>query len=363
MPMLTTLRMRLPVWPVHAPERTRVGERAPSGRAPRGPRRRRPSPSTTSDASRGSRSATCSTARSSVTLMCSPRNIASMRSRRPARSASATQQPHRLVGDAVLRVVEVQAGGLAASGARRAPGPRANSSRRWTSPRSRVVRLERPHSGSPRSRRSSSPASPGGRRTACAWRTGRLLANSASPRELKRENSALASTWHGHALVDGRLRPSSGPRPSRTRGRRTCSVGLLDAAPARSGRAARSDHAAAAPDLGDLGEVDVVLVALGWRSGVVSASASCSCSPDVGVLQDVQALGVGGHEAVLDAVVDHLHEVAGAVRAAVQVALLGGARSPLAARRARRASTPGASAAKIGSRRATASSSPPIIRQ
>ena len=40
---------------------------------------------------RGARSATCSTARSSVTLMCSPRNIASMRSRSPHSSASATR--------------------------------------------------------------------------------------------------------------------------------------------------------------------------------------------------------------------------------------------------------------------------------
>ena len=43
----------------------------------------------------------------------------------------------------------------------------------------------------------------------------------------------------------------------------------------------------------------------------------------VGVLEDVEALGVGGHHPVLDPVVDHLHEVAGAVGAAVQVAVLG----------------------------------------
>ena len=36
-------------------------------------------------------------------------------------------------------------------------------------------------------------------------------------------------------------------------------------------------------------------------------------NPGVGVVQDVQALGVGGHDAVLDAVVNHLHEVPGAV--------------------------------------------------
>ena len=48
----------------------------------------------------------------------------------------------------------------------------------------------------------------------------------------------------------------------------------------------------------------------------------------VGVLEDVQALGVGGHDPVLDPVVDHLDEVAGAARSAVQVPALGGARRP-----------------------------------
>ena len=50
-------------------------------------------PSTSSPLVAGSRSATCRTARSSVVLMCSPRNIASVRSRSPARSASATSSP------------------------------------------------------------------------------------------------------------------------------------------------------------------------------------------------------------------------------------------------------------------------------
>ena len=61
---------------------------------------------------------------------------------------------------------------------------------------------------------------------------------------------------------------------------------------------------------------------------------SCVLLADVGRAQDVQALGVGGHQAVLDAVVDHLDEVAGAVRSAVQVALLRRAAGLLAARRA-----------------------------
>src|SRR5690242_11074162 len=42
------------------------------------------------------------------------------------------------------------------------------------------------------------------------------------------------------------------------------------------------------------------------------------------MLQNVQALGVSSHQAVLDAVVHHLDEMSGARRAAVQVAFFGG---------------------------------------
>ena len=40
---------------------------------------------------------------------------------------------------------------------------------------------------------------------------------------------------------------------------------------------------------------------------------------DLGAVQDVQSLGVRGHDPVLDPVVDHLHEMAGAVGTAVEV--------------------------------------------
>ena len=83
-------------------------------------------------------------------------------------------------------------------------------------------------------------------------------------------------------------------------------------------------------------QVEVVLVVLGVaqrrRLGV---DARALRLPTLARAQDAEALGIGGHEAVLDAVVDHLHEVAGAVRPAVQVALLGGAADRLAARGAR----------------------------
>src|SRR5262249_6800015 len=100
-------------------------------------------------------------------------------------------------------------------------------------------------------------------------------------------------------------------------------------------------HTAPPPHLGDVGQVHLVLVVLGVaerrRLGVDGAAPPA----DVGVGEDVEALGVGGHHAVLHAVVDHLDEVPGAALAAVQVPLLGGAPGLLAAGRARDRSAPG----------------------
>src|SRR5262249_18396371 len=87
----------------------------------------------------------------------------------------------------------------------------------------------------------------------------------------------------------------------------------------------RCDDRAAPPHLGDLGDVDVVLVGLRvaqWRGLGVDGSGGLA---RVGVPDDGQALGDGAHHPVLDAVVDHLHEVAGAAGPAVQVRLGGGA--------------------------------------
>src|SRR5215472_13126015 len=42
------------------------------------------------------------------------------------------------------------------------------------------------------------------------------------------------------------------------------------------------------------------------------------------MLQDVQPLGVSGHDSVLNTIVDHLHKVASAVRSAVEIPLLCG---------------------------------------
>ncbi len=97
-----------------------------------------------------------------------------------------------------------------------------------------------------------------------------------------------------------------------------------------------TDHAAPAPHLGHLRGVDVVLVVLGVRQrggfGVMLAGVFPA---DAGLVQDGHPLGEGAHHPVFDAVVDHLHEVPGPVRPAVQVALFGLGRCTGAARRAR----------------------------
>ena len=111
MPMLTTFG-----WARRCgPSTRRIGRARrsrSSGRGPRGPRPRRRPRRRRASWSRGMRSATCSTARSSETLMCSPANIASRRSASPGLAREVDEQLDRLVGDAVLRVVEVEPGGL-----------------------------------------------------------------------------------------------------------------------------------------------------------------------------------------------------------------------------------------------------------
>ena len=91
MPTLTTVRMRSPVAPVQSPVRTRSAI-APIRSSTSWTSGTTSWPSTSITASRGARRAVWSTARFSVTLMRSPRNIASARLATPARSASATSR-------------------------------------------------------------------------------------------------------------------------------------------------------------------------------------------------------------------------------------------------------------------------------
>ncbi len=87
MPTLITFLMRLPVWPVQAPERTRSAKSLilSSTACTAGTTF---SPSTSITASRGARSAVCSTARRSVMLIFSPRNMASLRPKTSVAAAS-----------------------------------------------------------------------------------------------------------------------------------------------------------------------------------------------------------------------------------------------------------------------------------
>jgi len=84
-----TFLIGLPVWPFHSPDLTRFAKSAIRS-STSWTCRTTSAPSTTSDAVLGIRNATCRTARSSDTLMCSPRNMASRRSGTPDSAASST---------------------------------------------------------------------------------------------------------------------------------------------------------------------------------------------------------------------------------------------------------------------------------
>ncbi len=92
MPMLTRLRMGRPVWPVQDPERMASAKpaMASSTACTSGTTS---TPSTSMTWSAGARRATCSTARSSVTLILSPANMASRSASTPARRARAASRP------------------------------------------------------------------------------------------------------------------------------------------------------------------------------------------------------------------------------------------------------------------------------
>ena len=132
------------------------------------------------------------------------------------------------------------------------------------------------------------------------------------------------------ALIVHRPSPESDTRPA------NCErAGSFDQGGRRQIQQPRRDHAAAPPHLGDVPQIEVVLVVLGVAQRRRLGVDRVLLLADVGVAQDAQPLGIGRHEAVLDAVVDHLDEVAGAGRPAVQIALFGGAAELLASRRAR----------------------------
>ena len=139
---------------------------------------------------------------------------------------------------------------------------------------------------------------------------------------------------HGNRLVDGGVdRPPPFTRIGHA-AREIRQPGILDEGSRRQVEQPGRDHAAAAPQLGDVAKVEVVLVVLGVpqrrRLGIDGARSPSN----VGGAQHAQPFGVGGHDAVLDPVVHHLDEMAGAVRSAVQIPPFGGAADALSPRRA-----------------------------
>src|SRR6185503_398394 len=138
----------------------------------------------------------------------------------------------------------------------------------------------------------------------------RRFAKSSWSRELKRAKSAVASTGTGTpastaALIVQRPSPESATSPRK---------------PSRPGLRARAALVRASSH---------ERTTLPWRhsSAIAARSRAYAGGARSGVrlAQQVEAFGIGGHEAVLDAVVHHLDEVAGAALAAVQIAVRGGA--------------------------------------
>jgi len=148
-----------------------------------------------------------------------------------------------------------------------------------------------------------------------------------------------------HGLLDGgHDRPAAFARIGNAAGE-ICERRVLRKGSRRQVEQPRADHAAAAPDLGDIREIEVVIEIViharrGFRVHLVRAGV------DIGVGQDVETLAKGRHDPVLDPVVDHFDEVPGARGAAVDVAQLGRARELVAPRRWIDGSLPGSECAE-----------------
>ena len=177
-------------------------------------------------------------------------------------------------------------------------------------------------------------SSRGGRRSPCRIAERTRSPKSASPREANRLNSEAASTGVGTPSSTAACTVQRPSPESLTWPAYSSSSGRLVQRLRGQVEQPRGDHRAAPPELGDGGDVEVVLVEVGVAQRRRLGVGLLRVQADVRVLEDVEALGVRLHQPVLDAVVDHLHEVARARRAAVQPALLLGRRVARAAGRA-----------------------------
>ena len=141
MPMLMTLRIRLPVWPFHAPLRTRLEKSAilSSTACTSGTTF---SPSTRIDvpAGRAQGHVQDGAVLGDVDLLAAEHGVDPRA--QPGLLGQVKEELEGLVGDAVLRVIQVDAHGLGRSCARRALGSSAKSSRRCSILHLSVVGLE-----------------------------------------------------------------------------------------------------------------------------------------------------------------------------------------------------------------------------
>src|SRR4029453_11645477 len=197
-----------------------------------------------------------------------------------------------------------------------------------------------------------------------------LSAKSASPRELKRwyraeERTGVGTASSMAARIVHRPSPESDTRPwkslssgslmsaaaERWRGQERRGLPRAHAGPAHASmevlelrvldeRGRRKveepggDDAPASPHLGDVGQIEVVLVGLGIAQGRRLGVDGMAPLADVGGAQDAQPLGGGAHVAVFYSFVPHLDEVPASVWSAVEVPSLGGAADGLPPRRA-----------------------------
>ena len=152
-----------------------------------------------------------------------------------------------------------------------------------------------------------------------------LHVNAPASRDSNRSYSEAAITDAGHALVH-----RGQHRPPALAGVRHPAAEVLQLG--RLGEGGRgqvdqpgADHRAPPPHLGDLGQVDLVLVGLGWRSGAVSASTSRWCRPTSALLMIDRPSAIAAIMPYSMPLCTILTKWPGAVRPAVQVALLGGA--------------------------------------
>src|SRR5712675_2132201 len=100
------------------------------------------------------------------------------------------------------------------------------------------------------------------------------------------------------------------------------------------------DNAAAPPDFGYVGEIEIVLVVFGIAQRRGFGVGFMMLLAHVCMLENIQAFRVSRHQSILDPVVHHFNEVARARRAAVEIAFFRSARGLLAPWSTRRITAP-----------------------